>query len=401
MGELYRTKLMKKGTVVLISSIHWHSTWQRHQDIATGLAEIGYKVVFVEPLPKRWPGLNEWQRVWGRLAGSAAMSGICPQPEHPDVTIVSPKALPDVGVLGQSLNGRFFVPALVQRLRQGGLKRPLITINYLPTPASLSLQQQLQPDLAIYDCVADWESAPFTASLANSEARLLAQTDLVFADSPYLYQKMMARHHHVVQVLPAVHFDIFQQAQTRLEGGNGRLRCAYFGTLGVSVDTELIAKVSHQFLLRLIGPVRTHLANLSDTAELYGTVPHQKIPELLQDIDVLLLPYRDAPHMPAVIPAKTFECLATGKPTVAIGLPSLAQYNELFYLVDTHEKYLAAIRQSTGDPASLRAKRIQCASQNSWSQRVCEIEEHIQTTLTQKIQVDELREKTAVRPIEV
>lgn len=376
---------MKKGTVVLISSIHWHSTWQRHQDIAIGLAEAGYQVVFVEPLPKRWPGLKEWQRVWGRLAGSAQLSGSCPQPEHPDVAIVSPKALPDVGTVGRMANRRFFVPELVKRLEGMGVKRPLITINYLPTPASLALQQTLQPDVAIYDCVVDWSTAPFTDSLVDSEAQLLQQADLVFADSPYLFEKMSARHHHVVQVLPAVHLDTFQMAQTRQEGEkNGRLRCAYFGTLGVSVDTELITAVSHQFPLRLIGPLRTELPNLASTTELCGTVPHHQVPELLQDIDVLLLPYRKAAHMPAVIPAKTFECLATGKPTIAIGLPSLIDYKDLFYLVNTHDSFLAAIEQTRYESPQLRQKRIQCAAQNSWPQRISQIRNYIDETLSVK-----------------
>lgn len=374
-----------KGTVVIISSIHWHSTWQRHQDIAGGLAENGYAVTFVEPLPKRWPGPGEWRRVVGRLTGSAAAAGVCRQPEPEGVTIVSPRALPDVGKIGRGLNAGYFVPRLAERLAVTPAQRPLIVINYLPTPASLALQQHLQPDLAIYDCVVDWDNAPFTASLAQFEAQLLQHADLVFADSPFLFAKMAARHRNVVEVLPAVHLERFLLPQRApAAAGDGRPLCVYFGTLGASVDVDLICAVSKMARLRLIGPVRTAMPCLSADTDLRGTVPHAAVPGLIQDADVLLLPYLDAPHMPAVIPAKTFECLATGIPTVAIGVPSLAQFDDLFYLADSHDAFLELIGTAATEPAARRAPRIACARENSWEARMAEIDGFIQRGLREK-----------------
>lgn len=377
-----------KGTVVIISSIHWHSTWQRHQDIAGGLAEKGYAVTFVEPLPKRWPGPGEWRRVVGRLTGSAAASGVCRQPEPAGVDIMTPRAVPDVGNIGRRLNAGYFVPRLAERLAVTAAQRPLIVINYLPTPASLALQLRLQPDLAIYDCVVDWDNAPFTTSLAQFEAQLLHHADLVFADSPFLYDKMAARHTHVVEVLPAVHLDRFLLPQrASAHDGDDRPLCVYFGTLGASVDVDLICAISKAYRLRLVGPVRTAMPCLAADTDLRGTVPHAAVPGLIQDADVIVLPYLDAPHMPAVIPAKTFECLATGIPTVAIGVPSLAQYGDLFYLADSHDKFLGLIETAAIEPAARRAPRIACARENSWDARIAQIDAFIQHGLQEKTAV--------------
>ena len=102
-----------KGTVVFISMVHWHFTWQLEHSFARGLAERGYDVRFVEPLPKRWPALSELGRVWGRLVGHSETAGNCYQPLAPGVELISPRLLPDTSPLLQSLNRRLFVPRIV------------------------------------------------------------------------------------------------------------------------------------------------------------------------------------------------------------------------------------------------------------------------------------------------
>jgi hypothetical protein len=69
-----------KGTVVISSPVHWHFTWQSAQKVAAGLAGLGYRVIFIEPLPKRWPRLTEAKRVWGRLTGKIHLAGKMRQP---------------------------------------------------------------------------------------------------------------------------------------------------------------------------------------------------------------------------------------------------------------------------------------------------------------------------------
>lgn len=367
---------MSNPTIVILSSLHWHSTWQRHQDIASGLAGGGHCVIYVEPVPKRWPGPGEWRRVAGRLRGSAGDAGYCAQEVPEGVTLVSPRLLPDVGAVAQWSNRQFFVGGIAEQIRALSGPGPLVVINYLPLPASLALQQALEPDLAIYDCVADWSSFPLTGNLSAVEDQLLAHSDVVFADSPFLFEKMGRRHACVRQVLPAVHYERFAaaQAQDGVPSGEQSL-CVYFGTLGHALDMALLQKVSESYALRLIGPARAPLPNFSPQVELCGMMAHDEVPRHLQDADVLLLPYdSEAPHLKAVIPAKTFECLATGIPTVVAGLTSLGDYAELFYLADSHETFLAGIVAALNEDRARRAPRIDCARANSWAARIAEIE---------------------------
>ncbi|MGB6992444.1 MAG: hypothetical protein WBG00_04360, partial [Thermoanaerobaculia bacterium] len=149
-----------RGTVVVISSVHWHFNWQRHHDIASRLAARGYEVVFVEPLPKRWPGLGEAGRVLGRLSGRSTISGGGRQREAAGVDLVSPLLLPDVGRVCRAINQALFGPLLTRRLKRRVVSRPLIVLDYLPISSSVALLRSLEPDLAVYDCVWDWSSDP-------------------------------------------------------------------------------------------------------------------------------------------------------------------------------------------------------------------------------------------------
>lgn len=367
---------MVRGTLVVISSVHWHATWQRHHDVAARLARAGWKVLFVEPLPKRWPRLDELGRVWGRIRGARASSGYCRQSEVEGVELLSPVLLPDVGPLSRRINSWFFVGRLARELRAAGeASRPLVVWNFLPLNASINLQERLEADLCLYDCVTDWAEDPYAGQSVLFERRLLERAAVVLADSVLLTEKMSQLHGNVEQVLPAADYESF--APTRDHRGvrrNEQPVCSYFGSVGPDVDLDVLRRVSEVGRLRLIGPVRVDLGDLADHAELIGPVPREELPALLADADVLLLPYRQTGHTAGVIPAKTFECLATGKPMVACGLPSLREYGDVIYLCDSGDQVVEAISRAGSEVPERRERRLAVARANTWAVRIEQIE---------------------------
>ena len=56
------------GQVVVLSSIDWGTTWQRHQMFAAAFAAEGREVFFVENTGFRNPSWNDLPRLWARLA---------------------------------------------------------------------------------------------------------------------------------------------------------------------------------------------------------------------------------------------------------------------------------------------------------------------------------------------
>jgi glycosyltransferase involved in cell wall biosynthesis len=345
---------------------------------------LGWAVLFIEPLPKRWPGLRELRRVWGRITGTRSTAGYCFQREVIGVGMISPVLLPDVGRLCRAVNSKLLVASLARKvLGSSSLRRPLVVWNYLPLNASIELQQRMDPDLTIYDCVTDWKHDPYSGQSVIFEDRLVESADMVLADSRPLVDKMSTLHSVVARVPPAVDYELFEPARRQRAGSRARPICAYFGSVGPDIDLDVLRKVSESFRLRVIGPIRVKLEGLGDGAELIEPVPREQLPSLLADADVLLLPYRRVKHTEGVIPAKTFECLATGKPTVACGLPCLQEFENLIYLCDSSTDVVATVPRAFQEDPKLRERRLELARANTWQVRIDQIEEILLTGLSE------------------
>ena len=369
-----------KPTLVIISSIHWHFTWQRHHDIASGFAKLGYRVIFIEPIPKRWPTIKEILRVFRRVLKIGKGGGTFYQEVPENVTILSPLMVPDTSAFGDWLNQIIFIPRFIQSHQAAFSGSDTVyLINYLPIPSSLHLQQALGPDVSAYDCVWDWSNDPKAPKMRLIEDLLIRNVSMVFADSPFLLNKMRAKHETTHRVLPAVHYDLFADARHPGKPSNENQSEAivgYFGNIGVNIDVDLLEKVSEMYPLRVIGPYPEEKSQFSPNTTFVGPVPHRELPALLAEVDVLLLPYNRSAHLPAVIPAKTFECLATGKPIVAIGLESLREFEDYFYFSETDEEFLQNIALALHEPLKNTNERLSLAKHNDWQSRIRKIESY-------------------------
>lgn len=82
------------------------------------------------------------------------------------------------------------------------------------------------------------------------------------------------------------------------------------------------------------------------------------------------------------MPAKLFECLATGIPIVAAGLETVYDFADLIYIRETHDTFLDAIEESVREPEELQYKRIALAEQYSYARRTIKIESYINQALS-------------------
>lgn len=379
---VHQERIQMKGTAIIIAMVHWHFTWQSQHNMAVGLAQHGYRVLYVEPIPKRWPSLHEFNRVIGRLTANSVASGEVKQVLPSEIELITPRLLPDVGPVMQALNRRLFIPGIARNLTRKVI-RPLTIINYLPISASLTLMDTLQPDAAIYHCVNDWTNDPYAPDQAI-EPDLIAKVDMVWADSPVNFDRTRRLSNKTIRLPHGVNFSHFAKARIENSSVPDRPLCVYFGSIGISTDIDILRKVSHRYPLRLIGPIRVTLDGFSDETEIIGPVSLEELPDLLRDADVLLLPYVHSPHNDSVMPAKLFECLATGKPIVACGLKTLYDYEELFYIREEPEAFLRAIAVAAEEDPGLRYRRIALAEEYSYERRAQKIDHFIQTILAEK-----------------
>ena len=367
------------ATVVIISSIPWNFTWQRHNDIAVGLAERGYRVIYVEPFPKRWPRLSEWRRALSRLAGSKSLLRGLEHHVPQGIQIISPKTLPEpkgsLWTWTQEFNKLIIIPKLIKNLRSA-IADPVIVINYLPTPISLSLHSELRPAFSIYDAVVDWDTHWSSRGSRLVERDLVRLADVVLVDSPYLYNKMVAMGggSKVKRFLPAVHFDDFKEARRIKPFQGTEIVCGYFGSVTTDLHLQLLLCAADRCKLRLIGPIERgmlHSLSRHPNIEIHHPRPYPALVDMLKEIDVFLLPYKpEIPSMKAVMPAKTFQCLATGKPTIVFGLEALREYSDVFYIAETEEQFCDIISSLPSDWPQRRQKALNLAQQQDWRTRI-------------------------------
>jgi len=353
--------------VVLLSQVEWNLVWVFSQALATGLDRLGYRVIYTNPLPKRLPGVGEWPRVLERLLDRPQLAGYSGHARPPRVRLATPLALPDTHPLFTRLNQWLCVPLVARRLRRwlrGA--RHVVVIVFLPFPTPVELARALAPDLLIYACRSNWVADASARQTRLVEDELFQRADLVLASGSYLEQKAREQGATVLNWPAMVDFASFNSLtqQDRPER-QGPPRCGFFGHVNDRIDVELLRQVSLSYPLRIVGPVSIPLPELAPGSEVVGMVPHQDLPRYLQDVDVFLFPYRHNAFTAGIFPFKLFECFATGRPVVATGLPNLAPYEDLVYLSQTHDEFLAQIEHATHESPDLSARRIGVARQNS------------------------------------
>ena len=137
---------------------------------------------------------------------------------------------------------------------------------------------------------------------------------------------------------------------------------------------ERLAKARPQWRIILVGPIKDE-HDWPVNVELPGQVSHENLKGWIEAADVLLLPYVINAYTEAVLPAKTYECLATGRPVVAAPLPELeAGFDDVMTFVKGESDWAKMVEAVVaGDTEDLRQKRRMRGEKNSWVQRYAEL----------------------------
>ncbi len=343
--------------IVILSSVEWNAAWQRHHAFAAQWARAGHRVFFVENTGFREPGWRDLGRVMGRLRrvwrGGRARFARMPR----GISVLTPLVLPPTRRLFRETNAALLAPRLADLLHDRGLHRNPVAFAYLPTTTTLSILDQLSPSLVIYDCVDNFYGLPSPPlNLAETEAALMARAGLVLTTSSTLYEDKKRLHPNVVELHHGVSRAFFLPPPP----DRPRRRLCYFGTVWRALDYAPIRALAQAgFDIELIGPVKEAPPPLPPSVVFRGVFPHDELPAMLADCDALLLPYVNDEYNRGVIPAKTFECLATGRPVLASPLPALAGLSGVLTICRSPREWVSAARALDRDGA--RTARVETA----------------------------------------
>jgi len=359
--------------VLVISNIAWDFVWQRHQTIASLFAEAGHPVLFCELPGVRRVGIRDAGRIAARL-GSLRAKPAAPLPDG--MRLLRPLVLPATNAVFDVVNARQIRRLLASEPRLG--QGVGLILNYSASRTALRLIDAVPHRRLVYDCTDDWLAVRgIPARLPGDERELLARADLTLVPSRVLQERKSPLARRCV-TLP--HGAFVERFECPPKAAAGWLTLLYYGHLHRQhLDFDLLeglARVRPEWRIVLVGPVKTpHVwpANV----ELPGQQEHVNLRRFVSEADVLLLPYMLNDYTRAVLPAKTYECLATGRPIVAAPLPELvAGFAGHMEFPRGAAGWVRAVESAVmTDDANRRQARVALARENAWSVRFAQLQQ--------------------------
>ena len=371
--------MSRKPPVIILAGIRWDFLWQRHQTLATRFARAGYPTVFVEttglanPRPDRTTLRKALSRLGHSRSGGEGSRG------EPGLSVYAPLAAPPTLEAFRLANRRVFVPRALRDLGKASGPSPVV-VAYPPTRTTLDLISGLGPRLVLYDCADDYEHFPGAPrDIRETERELLRLADLVSCTSTHLLQKVRPLRPDAFLSGPAVDYERFAALQDPRPVDGVRTVCFFGHVSRERTDFAALRAIAGAgFSVRLVGGLGRVEKGFLETpgVDYRGEVSHASLPDALRGSDAFVLPYRINGLTRGISPAKTYECLATGKPVVAAALPAMEDLAGHVYLARRPQDYVERLRSLGETETEEKARaRIGLARKNSWDARFAELEE--------------------------
>lgn len=330
--------------VVFFSSVDYSSHWQRPQAVASELAALGARVLYVDNLGMRLPRLNDRARIARRVRSTLepreqrTRSGPVPGPSlaADAMTVLSP-LLPPVDPLRiiDAITSRWLSNRVRAWRRESGEQRPLVVWTYLPTPVVSHVADHARADAVVYE-YADLASVRLQARserhrrrVARWEEQMFHRADAIFTPTPQLLE---ARGIHSPRARVIPHGSPQSDPGRRDKAGAAKPRSpriAFVGSISPVVDLALLEGVAARrpdWRMVIIGPARVPLRTLTrlPNVDLLGEKPHDEVLAILDTCDVGIIPYvQDAPGVSTVSPLKLHDYRSRGLPVVSIDIPAV------------------------------------------------------------------------------
>jgi glycosyltransferase involved in cell wall biosynthesis len=357
--------------LVVLSHLRWVWVWQRPQHLVSRIASMrarsGAHTWFVEE-----PAVADVDRPTLRTEEHGNVTRVwLAVPERSDggaALIVDPEyqhavAAPYGDLLADLLTAR---------------RRPAHPDVWVYTPMATHLLPYLNPGRVVYDMMDDLSGfldAP--DGLAERQAALLAEADLMFTGGRSLHRLATRQRDHDLHLFPSgVDTRHYAQAvEARLSRRHDRKPVAgYVGVIDERLDLALLdglAQALPHWTIQMVGPVtKIDSADLPQrpNIEYLGKREYAELPKFMAGFDVALMPFALNAATRSISPTKTLEYLAAGLPVVSTRVPDVvADYGDLVSLADSPCEFAAAcVVALNEDPQELARQSREVLRRQEW-----------------------------------
>lgn len=347
--------------IMIISSNDWNSLWYQSQQLAINFASLGCRVFYLNRTLQRFPTIRHFK---GRFYKKSELYN---NKIKKNIYVITPLLLPPFKVL------RPINRLLIRRILSSfDISSPLL-ITYVPTYNTIDIIDIVKPSRIAYVNVHNFDSDKVIKDVIKAERELIKKSDVLFADSYYNKSRLskLSNNRKIYLSPPGVCYNLFHGSFR----GDEATRCKtiyYFGGIGPHLDLPLYNALGEKYKVIFIGVVNPIIRDkISSNIEIRPPVENSKLPKILCDSDILSIFYKDSSYIRGVIPAKFFECLATGKPVLVSGLEEAKPYLDVVYDVEgSVRKALSIIRKlSETETVTRIKKKNKIAREADWSKR--------------------------------
>ena len=230
-----------------------------------------------------------------------------------------------------------------------------------PDTVRYMLSNKKQNQIIVYDCMDDIlefssikGNRVLYVALKKYEKTLVEQSDIVFASSDTLKEALIRRYPSQKQKIYTINnalSDEFLQNknidqktnEVMMEmKKNNRKKITYIGTISSWIDFDIIEKSLNEFSdieYWLFGPKKVAIPN-HNRIKWMGTIPHSAILNIMQNSDLLIMPFVYNKLVRAVDPVKAYEYIASGTPTLLLKYHETLKFKKWAYLYGNEREYL-------------------------------------------------------------
>ncbi len=344
--------------IVCVSSMPYEGMWTRKQRLMTILAEMGNRVLYVEPV----------EPIFGAGADAGAFSSSIKEVRKNLFVLKPPGRLPAarIGMI-QRANFNSYVRAIRREVRKLKFKNPIL-FTYTPVIHAhsrfLDMRRYFEGSPLIYDCVDEHsETVGYTPEASRrvyeKDLELTREADLVFVTAHGLYdaRKTLNQNMHLSpNGADLEHFTRAKLEDTKVPDEVLAIpgpRVGFVGALSPWIDFDLMAKIADlhpEYNLVLVGPVKAHgrdeVIHGKKNIHLLGKKKLAELPNYLKGFDCAINPFRRIGLSEKVNPLKVYEYLAAGCRVVSTDMPEIMRLEGVIYLAKDDDDFIRGVENT-------------------------------------------------------
>jgi glycosyltransferase involved in cell wall biosynthesis len=295
-----------------------------------------------------------------------------------NLVVCQPPMLPFISNdFTRRLNNYSVISKVRKNISAMGMSAPIL-VTTVPTVCDYfgSLGEQYK----VYYCVDRFSLWPGINSqiIKRYEEQLIAESDMILAASRSLYKDMKNFNKNVHLFEHGVDLFHFSRPSPKIHNCLSDIkppRVGYIGLFDERSDLRLIESIARKLpdiSFVITGSVETDISGLKKYHNVHftGKIDYQELPELINGLSALILPYRHDELGNSIAPLKLKEYLATGKPVIGTPINAVIDYRKHVLIGKSPEEWEAHL----SDVINERNKKNNCnliktLKKDSWEEK--------------------------------